>query len=312
MDPNVFLDIDPAHKRGKRHYVATKNNYTAEDIDKLHAWAHDECSFLVYGKEIGKQGTPHLQIYMEFQNTKSMSVINKKLFPLWLGFRRGTPLQAAGYCRKGESTDTNYAQFADNPHETWDGEMFGILSHQGKRTDLDDPVEMIVEDKRPMREVARTYPREFVKYHKGFTALRSHLLEPRSLKGPPEVIWLWGGTGLGKTRDAYIKYFPDEPHYVWKPSNGNWWDGYDGEMKIILDEFRGTMPWADILGLLDRNEYRAPIKGGFVQIQADKFIITSPFQPCMCYRDKDDGADHFRQLQRRITQVVQYTQFGTR
>ena len=74
--------------------------------------------------------------------------------------------------------------------------------------------------------------------------------------------------------EFYIKHWPDEDHYVWRPSNGNWWDGYDGEKKIIIDEFRGQMTWSDILGLLDRYEYRAPVKGGFVQIQADKFVIT--------------------------------------
>jgi len=116
---------------------------------------------------------------------------------------------------------------------------------------------------------------------------------------------LWGPTGTGKTRDAYIKYWPDEPHYVWKPSNGNWFDGYDGEKKIIIDEFRGSMPWADILGLLDRNEFRAQFKGGFVNIQADKFVITSPFPPCKWYKD-DDRYDKFAQLERRLTQVIEY------
>ncbi len=307
MDLDLF-EHPEKNCRGKRHYVGTKNNYTDDDINQLEAWGEFKCSYLCYGKEVGeKTGTPHLQIYMEFENTKSMSAICKKLFPMWLGYRKGSAKQAAGYCKKGQSDKPpgGYESYYDEPHDTWDGKQFGELSQQGKRTDIDNPVSMLVEDGATMKEVARQYPVQFVKYHKGFQALRTHMLEPRSLDCMPEVIWLWGPTGTGKTRDAYIKHWPDEPHYVWKPSNGNWWDGYDGQKKIIIDEFRAQMTWSDILGLLDRNEYRAPIKGGFAQIQADKFVITSPFPPDQCYKS-DDRYDRVTQLLRRVTTIISY------
>ena len=164
---------------------------------------------------------------------------------------------------------------------------------------------MLVHEKKTVRETALEHPAQYIKYHKGIRDMRALVLQPRCLPSMPEVIVLWGGTGLGKTRDAYIKYWPTLPYYVWKPSNGNWWDGYDGEDKIIIDEFRGQMTWSDILGLLDRNEYRAPYKGGFVNIQASKFVITSPFPPERWYKD-DDRYDRFQQLERRITKVIEY------
>ena len=46
-----------------------------------------------------------------------------------------------------------------------------------------------------------------------------------------------------------------------------------------------SMSWEDILALFDRNEFLVPIKGGFVHIQADKFVITSPVPPEMWYRE---------------------------
>lgn len=293
---------------GKRAYVGVKNNYTEEDVAKVQVWAANKCKYLVYGREVGKQGTPHLQMYMEFKDKISMTAIVKKLFPMWLGYRKGTPKQAAGYCKKADEKppkNEGYDWFFDNPSQDWDGEEFGEISQQGKRTDIDVCVEMIVHEGATVRQVAMEHPAQFVKYNKGFRDLRSLVLQPRNLQAMPEVIVLWGPTGVGKTRDAYIKYWPDEPHYVWKPSNGNWWDGYDGEKKIIIDEFRGQMTWSDILGLLDRNEYRAPYKGGFVNIQADKFVITSPFPPDRWYKD-DDRYDRFKQLERRITKVIEY------
>ena len=304
--------------KGLRAYVGTKNNYTEDDIEALRAWAHAKCTYLVYGEEVGAQGTPHLQIYMEFKNQMTMSAVNKKLFPLWLGARQGKPKVAAGYCKKGGATEprSNNADWScyyaepyghpPNENETdaqpWKGEEFGTISEQGKRTDIDQTVHMLVEEKATIREVALAHPAQYVKYHRGLRDLRSLVLGPRSLDGPPHVVVLWGPTLSGKTRDAHIKYWPDEPAYVWRPSNGQWWDGYDGEKKIIIDEFRGTMIWSDLLGLLDRNEFRAPVKGGFIQIQADKFVITSPNPPARWYRD-DHEYDRFAQLERRLTEV---------
>ena len=327
IDTMFFEEAEPCDdldKRGKRHYCGTKNNYTDDDIAALHKWAQEKCTYLVYGKEVGGiNKTPHLQIYMEFENTISMKSIVKKLFPMWLGLRKGTPKQAAGYCKKGtcphdqdkytcdhcKAFRGDYSFFfprtEDDP-ETWQlGGEFGEISRQGKRTDLDEVVEMIVHEKKTVRETALEHPSQYIKYHKGIRDMRALVLTPRSLSAMPEVIVLWGKTGLGKTRDAYIKYWPTLSHYVWKPSNGNWWDGYDGEDKIIIDEFRGQMTWSDILGLLDRNEFRAPYKGGFVNIQASKFVITSPFPPERWYKD-DDRYDRYQQLARRITKVVEY------
>lgn len=309
-----------------RNACFTINNYTLEE--ELHLKSlHPKMSYLVWGKEIGEEGTPHLQGYVEFKEKTPFSKVKE-----YVGTRahiekrhpRSKPKQAAGYCKKGtceghiksghyclHCQDYNndyeffFARTIDGP-ETWDGFEDGTITNQGKRTDITPVVEMITDGAR-MREVALTFPEQYVKYHKGFRDLRSLMLEPRSLSQMPQVIWLWGPTGTGKTRDAYIKFWPDESHYVWKPSNGNWWDGYDGESKIILDEFRAQMPWSDILGLLDRNEYRAPVKGGFVQIQADKFVITSPFPPEHVYKD-DDRYDKQAQLLRRVTQVHFYDQ----
>lgn len=301
-----MTDPEPFEKRA-RAIVCTKHNYTSEDIDALCAWAKEKCGYLVYGREkCPETGTPHLQIYMELKDGMSYSALNKKLFNAWFRKRRGTPKQAAGYCKKGDEEPPDgkgYDYFFDNPSDNWEGLEFGEISMQGKRTDIDNPVEMIVHDGCTLREVALEHPVSFVKYHRGFTALRAMTLLPRNLPSAPEVIVLWGPTGVGKTRDAHIKYWPDEPHYVWRPSNGQWWDGYDGQKKVIIEEFRGTMPWSDLLGLLDRNEFRAPVKGGFVNIQADKFIITSPKPPHQWYKD-EDTYDRYSQLTRRLTQVI--------
>jgi len=294
-----------------RNFAWTMNNPIDEHIESMKENVDPLFSYIVWGKEIGENGTPHLQGYAETKGIHKFKKVCKYFHDRsWTEKRKGTSKQAAGYCKKGtDEKKKSYCEFfprtPDDPGTWAEPFEYGTISEQGKRTELTGPTEMIVEDQCTIREVSRIYPEQFVKFNKGFRDLRALQILPRNLDKMPEVIVLWGPTGTGKTRDAYTKFWPDEPHYLWKPSNGNWWDGYDGEKKIIIDEFRAQMTWSDILGLLDRNEYRAPFKGGFVNIVADKFVITSPFPPTFGYK-QDDRYDRIEQLDLRITEVHEH------
>ena len=296
-----------------RSFVWTLNNFSSDDIARMSDLDNVKklFSYLLWGEEVGDSGTPHLQGYAETNGQQQFKTV-----ALFFGnryhaeARSGSPKQAAGYCKKGtDYKDKSWCEFFPRTVEepaTWAGAFeYGRISSQGKRSDLTGPTDMIIHQKATIRDVAREFPEVFVKFNKGLRDLRALQIEPRKLDAMPHVVVLWGPTGTGKTRDAYLKFWPEEPHYVWKPSNGNWWDGYDGQKKIIIDEFRAQMTWSDILGLLDRNEYRAPFKGGFVNIVADKFVITSPFPPPFGYK-QDDRYDRIEQLERRITDVHEY------
>lgn len=304
-----------------RNFCWTLNNPTEAEITSMKN-DHSMFSYIVFGLETGSKGTTHLQGYCEcltqYRFKKVRQFFNNRAH---IEPRKGTPKQAAGYCKKGECEEHLKTAFrciycqdfegdwefffprtVEEP-ETWmDPFEEGTISQQGKRSDITAPVEMLTEGSN-LTMVAKTFPEQFVKYHKGFSALRSLLMQPRALDKDPQVIWLWGPTGVGKTRDAYLKYWPKEPHYVWQASNGRWWDGYDGEDKIIMEEFRGQMLWSDLLALLQRTEYRVQYKGGFVHIQASKFVFTSPFPPDKVYKE-DNSYDRRAQLLRRITRVV--------
>lgn len=307
-----LVDSAPPPKRGKRAYVGTKNNPTPEDIVAAQKFGREKCTYFVMGLEWGKlEETPHLQMYMEFKEAKPFKFVHDNCFRCWLAGRQGRPKEAAGYCKKGNSVpphgkgyDYFFPRTMENPENWKEPFECGTITAQGKRTDIDMPVEALVHEGAKLKDIAREYPTAFVKYHKGFAALRSHMLEPRMLDKMPEVIWRWGLTGTGKTECAYYDY-DAIPHYVWGPANGGWWDRYDGEDKIILDEFRGQMPMGTLLMILDRYECMLPYKGGFVNVRASKFVITSPKPPDQIYADTDSH-DKTDQLMRRITKVVHH------
>jgi len=301
--------IDP--KKRARSYCGTKNNYTSADIDKLESWAQsDKVKYLVYGLEVSgpPNDTPHIQFYMELSEGISMTcLVNKVLFPCWLGKRRGKPEQAAGYCMKGEAYAKDYTHFYKNPSITWRGKQFGTLSCQGNRTDLDVVARRMVDENATIKEIAQEHPTQFVKFHKGFTSLRYHLMEPRNLSHMPEVIVRCGPTATGKSYNARHTDFPGVPHYVWGPAVGKWLDGYDGQDKIIIEEFRSHIPFGELLEVLDRYECTREVKGGTVHLQASKFVICSPTHPTRWYPNLDDRQGKFNQLLRRITTIIDTT-----
>lgn len=103
-----------------------------------------------------------------------------------------------------------------------------------------------------------------VRYPKGLQLFQS-LLPPKP-KPVPFIIWLSGPTGVGKTR-AVVEFGEKlvSEEEVWL-SNGTlkWFDGYNGQQVVILDDFRTQdVKFNNLLRLFDRYRYRVEIKGGY-------------------------------------------------
>lgn len=138
-------------------------------------------------------------------------------------------------------------------------------------------------------------------------ALAERFNKPRDRFQNPEVIVYFGPPGSGKT----LKAVTDNPN-VYKlhiPRDGDklWFDGYAGQDTILLDEFNGQIPFRQLMTLIDRYELPEQIKGGFVQIQAHRWIFTSNVAPDKWYPKYDEHlAPLFPTFRRRITKCFQF------
>ncbi|UYD39085.1 MAG: replication associated protein [Wigfec virus K19_432] len=111
----------------------------------------------------------------------------------------------------------------------------------------------------------------------------------------------WGGSGLGKTRRAWHE--AGLCVYVKDPCT-KWWDGYQGQENVIIDEFTGTIAINHILRWLDRYPCFAETKGLSTPLLAKNFWITSNVDPREWY--KEANSDQVKALIRRcdITHFV--------
>ena len=89
-----------------------------------------------------------------------------------------------------------------------------------------------------------------------------------------KVYLLWGTSGAGKTR--YVHDMWGEEVYTLAGQKPLWFDGYDGQKVLLIDEFEGVEEFgrSNLLKCLDIYPYYAPVKGGFVCAQWEKVYIT--------------------------------------
>ena len=119
----------------------------------------------------------------------------------------------------------------------------------------------------------------------------------------PKVYWLWGPAGTDKSRMAQAV---KEGAYI-KPPDTKWFDGYDGQDVVILNDLRkGTFTFNYLLELLDRYPFLVEVKGGYRQFVARVVIITcSKSHAELWAQIAGCENEHLGQLTRRITKEVQ-------
>lgn len=122
----------------------------------------------------------------------------------------------------------------------------------------------------------------------------------------PEVHVFFGAAGTGKSRRAH-EMAPD----AYRKVSGPWWDGYEGQPDVIMDDFYGTghLDYTEWLKLTDRYDYRAPVKGSTVRLNPRRIFMTSNSHPEQWYcTEKHFNSSAFF---RRFTSIIRFNQDGT-
>lgn len=176
-----------------------------------------------------------------------------------------------------------------------------LSSRQGARQDIDD-ARAIVKETCSMRAVV-----EATSSYQAIRMCEKYLAysEPKRPVGPIQVHWYWGPTGVGKTRAVWDREATlDSQPYV--PPTDKFWEGYDGDAAVLLDDFRPEWcSWKRLLQLTDIYPFRVEVKGGSRQARYTRLYITAPEPPdTMMQRVTSEDVN---QLLRRITEIKEFS-----
>lgn len=106
----------------------------------------------------------------------------------------------------------------------------------------------------------------------------------------------WGSTGTGKSRRAWDEAGIDAYS---KCPRSKFWDGYQDQQNVVVDEFRGGIDVSHILRWTDRYPVRIEIKGSSRPLNAQRMWITSNVDPSRWYPELDEATNNA--LLRRLT-----------
>ena len=166
-----------------RRYCFTLNNWEPLDETRISALA-DNCKYLVYGRETGDSGTPHLQGFVIFNNSVSFTAAKSRLGDAChIERARGTSEQAAAYCKK----DGDFVEFGE------------LTLQPGKRSDWDAYKEWVVErGVVPSKvEIVREWPSLWARYRKACIEYAEALCPPPALTDTePRLGWQTRVSGI--------------------------------------------------------------------------------------------------------------------
>jgi len=252
-----------------KSFTFTLNNYTDND---LKFFDNIECSYIIYGKEIGESGTPHLQGFVTFRRDYRYAAL-KKLHGQ-CHWEKAIASDAMNYCMKeGDFTIRDNRKI-------------------GHRTDIDKTYEA-VENGLSMKQFLETKPN--FQAIKVFEIAKANMQKKRDFK--PVVTWIYGPTGTEKTRRVV-----DNENDLWiSGKNLKWWQGYENQEATLFDDFRGDFcTYHELLRILDRYPYTVEVKGGSRELNSKRMYITSPYHPSEVYKTHEE----IGQLIRRIDTII--------
>lgn len=276
-----------------KYWCFTYNNPNESGVDFQVAFTtyFDRCTYLVFQKECIT--TPHFQGYCEFSSLHRLTQLKRFNPAIHWERRKGAQQDAIDYCSR----------------ETYKGEDKGridgpwqhgtpVETHQGQRTDLTAAIQALREG--GIGQVAVDTPEVLIRYSRGLSFLASLTPPPKEV---PEVILLFGPTGVGKTK----RFWDMEPNGWASPvTDGLWFDGYIGQEAALFDDFSGKfnkLGLAQLLRVIDRYRVQLPIKGGFTWFNPKRIYITSNFHPLDWY-DYTGRQQQYPALERRFTRLT--------
>ena len=253
-----------ARTKSHRKYQLTINN------PEEHGFTHDVLKTtlgtftgLIYwcraDETGGETGTCHTHVYFAAKNAIEFQAVQQRFYGAHIEAARGTHQQNRDYIRKEGNweTDVKHGTRVEGTFE----ESGELPPEEDRRQKTSEAIFEMVQEGKSNAEILKEYP-SAMNHLKNIDMTRQTLREEeyrekfRDLK----VAYIWGKTGVGKTRSIMEKYGYRNVYRVTNYRNP--FDSYAGEDVILFDEFRSSLLIADMLKYLDGYPLMLPCRYG--------------------------------------------------
>jgi Putative viral replication protein/RNA helicase len=285
--------------------------------------------YLLYQIEKSNSGRLHIQFYIQFFEKMTIKRI-KEIFnddSMFIDEVKGSYENNYKYCTKEYNIKDDQGNYTKGEEARWDGDNSGPFefgkpkNHYKKiktndyfslNTEEHNEIKKVVTDLKKGRKLQELIVESCEKIPtwcntiNGLEKLNSYInSQDRSWK--PIVIYMYGDPGTGKTEIAK-EMFPD----LFVKDMQTWWENYNGEEAILLDEFYGNFKYAELLRVLDKDKHCIQIKGSSVQLLAKYIILTSNRSPDNSYNFNEEiregipNQKNSEALKRRLHYVIYF------
>jgi len=276
--------------------------------------------FVIYQEEICPETKKHhWQGYLELKTQAKYKAIQKALGDetAHLEKRAGSQEDAIHYCTKPhkDCTCAHCVKEVATPTAVPNTVVrIGTPkpNKQGSRSDL-----MFIKDEiaagATLFDIADEHFGSFVKYNKGIEKyINMRKYHKQALWTPLKVLVVRGATGVGKTRSV-MELFGKDVFMLQEPQKSGvvWFDFYDGQKTLLIDEFEGWITQPMLLRLLDGYPMQLQTKGGHTLKEWTRVVITCN-KPLVDWYPKWKGLNAVPpEVKRRIGQVIEVTKDTT-
>ena len=246
---------------------------------------HKNIKDWIYQIEKGEEtGHLHFQGYATFKNGIRFKTLKNLMPSANIEKPRASLETNLQYCSK-EKTRQEPTQMSEGFKEKLKQIQKGTKvkrGNQGQRSDLLDSLQLL-EQTGDLEQIRTHYPQTYVKYIHHFKTIQTDLDAKLQRPNDAEIKIWWLETpesGVGKTRGSllFLEENGIEYHTFQDKQNNNWWDGYDKQQWVLINELcPKQIDYGFIKRLFDGGKLQAGKHGGMINILATKFIVTTNY-----------------------------------
>jgi len=287
------LDLKEQPKRIKAFRLCGKNlflTYPKCLLEKIHVQEFIlslvGVEYMLVARELHQDGTPHIHVFLTLK--KKLDTTSAKYFDI-AGYHGNYQTardsdDVIAYLNKSDTEPLSYGQYVGNSQTAVQKRAL-----KNKQMLSMSPYELVdnglihISQYKQVKEAIQMYKVDKIQVPE---------------RQPKECIWIYGKTGIGKSRyirDNYAGQFFN------KPMN-KWWCNYECQKIVLIDDFdlggyclgHNLKLWSDCYS------FNAEVKGSVVKPVITHFFVTSQYLPRDIWCQGDDKSKWDNEMREAI------------